>query len=197
VPPPVSDMGGARAQYFRDVDDALERADEVHVAIEAAVSNEAYGVAAALRGGLAELEARDTVGSVLQARPLIAKHAAALYIGYLHGKYYGRVGIYGVKKSLGEAREDLPASGAGRAPPRASAPPARRRPPQRCHSPRGGESSRSAARRTTARRWRRRTTAPRRACATRAAWAWPAGGTRAARPTPAGTCCASRPTLGA
>ncbi len=72
---PVSNMGGARAQYFRDVDDALERADEVHVAIEAAVSNEAYGVAAALRGGLAELEARDTVGSVLQARPLIARHA--------------------------------------------------------------------------------------------------------------------------
>jgi len=66
---PVSNKGVSCAQYFRDVDDALERADEVHVAIEAAVSNEAYGVAAALRGGLAELEARDTVGSVLQVRP--------------------------------------------------------------------------------------------------------------------------------
>ena len=54
-----------------------------------------------------------------------------------------------------------------------------------------------SARRSTTRRWRRRTTGRRRGCATRAAWAWPAGGTRTVRPSPAATCCASRPTLGA
>jgi hypothetical protein len=44
------------------------------------------------------------------------------------------------RKSLGEARKDLSASGAGRAPPRAPAPPARRRPQQRRRGPRSAEA---------------------------------------------------------
>ncbi|KAK9834296.1 hypothetical protein WJX81_004230, partial [Elliptochloris bilobata] len=53
-------------QYFLDVDDALERAEEAHVAMEAAVADEQYGEAARLRAELGKLESRDSVGGVLR-----------------------------------------------------------------------------------------------------------------------------------
>ena len=58
----------ARAQYFRDVDDALERAEEAHVAMEEAVVGEQYAEAARLRSELGALEDRDSLGRVLRAR---------------------------------------------------------------------------------------------------------------------------------
>ena len=58
------------AQYFRDVDDALERAEEAHVAMEEAVAGERFADAARLRAELGALEERDSLSRVLRARHL-------------------------------------------------------------------------------------------------------------------------------
>ena len=55
-------------QYFRDVDDALERAEEAHVAMEEAVAGERFADAARLRAELGALEERDSLSRVLGAR---------------------------------------------------------------------------------------------------------------------------------
>lgn len=86
APVPAPDAGSSWdewQQYFRDVDDALERTEEVHAAMEAAVAGEQYGEAARLRSSLGELEARDSVGGVLRVRSLRRKPvpSSMLFLG--------------------------------------------------------------------------------------------------------------------
>lgn len=121
APVPAPDAGSSWdewQQYFRDIDDALERTEEVHVAMEAAVAGEQYSEAARLRSSLAELEARDSVGGVLRVS-LCRNQSPKLSLSWEHGlcACWQRCGSWRARDSAGSLlqvhREPVLRSAAG------------------------------------------------------------------------------------